>query len=113
MNKHGFTLIELLIAASLFLAAVTGFNYLLRSGADTITSANQFEQAVFTIRSKMEEVRAYPFDQLVYLNGGTFADGRGKVTTVLAMIDLVRIDLELKWADNKTPLKLSTLRSKY
>lgn len=113
MNKQGFTLIELLVAASLFLAAVTGFNYLLRSGADTIASANQLEEAVFTIQSKMEEVRAYPFDQLVYLNGGTFAEGRGQVAVVAAMIDLARVDLELKWANNKTPLKLSTLRSKY
>jgi len=113
LNKQGFTLIELLVAASLFLTAVVGFNYLLKSGAETIASANQLEAAVLTIQSKMEEVRAYPFEQLIYLNGGTFAQGRGSVTAVAAMVDLVKVDLELNLADMKSPLKLSTLRSKY
>jgi prepilin-type N-terminal cleavage/methylation domain-containing protein len=113
VNKQGFTLIELLVAASLFLAAVTGFSYLLKAGSDTVASANELEQAVYAIQSKMEEVRAYPFDKLVYLNNGTFADGRGRVTAVAAMVDLVRIDLELVWAENKNRLRLTTLRSKY
>lgn len=113
MNKPGFTLIGLLVAASLFLGAVAGFNYLLKAGSDTITSANQLAAAFYTIQSKMEEVRAYPFEHLVSLNGGTFADGRGSVTAVQAMVDLVRIDLELVWANDKNRLRLTTLRSKY
>ena len=112
-QKLGFTLIELLVATMLFLAAVAGFHYLLKSGASTVSSANRLQQAALAIQQQMEELRAAPFSQLVQYHNRSFARGQGKISALPVMTDLVKIDLELVWDKEKTPLKLSTLRSPY
>lgn len=113
MNKKAFTLIELLVAVVVFLTAVTAFHYLLVSGATTVRSAQKLQQAVCTIRSKMETLRATPFPQLGAANGTSFAHGLGKVAVIAVTSDLTKIELQLTWDSDKSPLKLATLRSKY
>ncbi|MFC1568091.1 prepilin-type N-terminal cleavage/methylation domain-containing protein [Candidatus Margulisiibacteriota bacterium] len=111
MNKQGFTLVELLLAAALFVAAVAGFNYLLKAGAVTVDSAARLSRAVYTLQTKMEEVRSYPFSYLTSLNGRTFAKDKGRISVAPVLADLVRVELELEWDPRKVPLKLTTLRS--
>jgi hypothetical protein len=106
-------LIELLIAASLFLAVVLAFGYLLRHGKMTVDSAVRLNQSIYAIQTKSEELHALPFDQLPALNGKTFARGQGKIKVISALADLVNIQLEFRWDPNKVPLKLQTLRSRY
>lgn len=113
LNRRGFTLVELLLAASLFLVATTAFGYLLRVGKTAVGSASKFNQSVYAIQARMEEVKRLPFDQLISLDGSTFAQGMGKVSAIPLSADLVSIQLELKWAPKKIPLNLYTLRSKY
>jgi prepilin-type N-terminal cleavage/methylation domain-containing protein len=113
LNKRGFTLIELLVAAALFLVTITAFNYILKAGAATVDSGRQLQQAACTIQQKMEELRASPFGQLTLYHGHYFAAGKGKISVVTVMVDLVKIDLQLDWHADKAPLKLTTLRSKY
>jgi len=113
LNKKGFTLIELLVAASLFLVAVIAFNYVLKVGSLSINSAQQLNQAVYTIQSKKEEIKKMSFADLPSINGKKFAAGAGMIKVVPALADLVAIELQLEWNPKKIPLKISTLRSKY
>jgi prepilin-type N-terminal cleavage/methylation domain-containing protein len=111
LNKKGFTLVELILAAALFVAAVAGFNYLLKAGSVTVDQAARLSQAVYTLQAKMEEIRSYPFSYLVSMNGRTFAKGNGQISVAPVLADLVRVELTLAWDPKKVPLKLNTLRS--
>ena len=111
MNNRGFTLIESVIALSLFLAATIAFGSLLRLGADTVKASARLTQAVYSIQTKMEEIRACPFEDLPALNGSTFSSGKGKTAIMPILVNMVRIELELKWDPKKMPLKIYTLRS--
>lgn len=113
MNKRGFTLIELLVAASLFLAGVVAINYILKSSADSVASAEKLNTAVYTIQAKMEEIRQLPFDQLLQQNGQTFAQGQGKIFAYFVITDLAKMQLQLDWHPQKAPIKLYTLRSRH
>ena len=113
MNRKGFTLIELLVVASLFVVGVASFGYLLKIGSDSVSSALTLNQVVYTLQSKMEEIRILSFDQLLALDGNLFAQGKGKVGVAPVLVDLVSIRLELEWDPLKAPLKLYALRSKY
>ncbi|MFH1347686.1 MAG: type II secretion system protein, partial [Candidatus Margulisiibacteriota bacterium] len=101
MNKRGFTLIELLIASSLFMVAVIAFNYLLKTSAISSSSATRLNQAAYTIQAKMEEVRNLSFDQLPAQNNSSFAQGKGKVSVIPVMADLLKVQLELDWHPKK------------
>lgn len=113
MNKKGFTLVELLVAASLFLVATFAFGYFLKIGMDSIESATRLNQAAYALQAEMEEIRALPFEQLAALNGMAFAQGRGELSVTPVLADLVGLKLELEWDPKKSPLELSSLRSKY
>lgn len=101
------------MAAFLLVTAVAAFNVLLKTGAAAVGSAADLAQATGALQTKMEELRALPFDQLLALNGSTFAQGKGKVKVFAPLPDLLTIQAELAWAGNKTALKLVSLRSKY
>jgi hypothetical protein len=101
------------VAAALFLSAVVVFGYVLKTGSITVDSALSLNQAVFTVQSKMEEIRTLPFDQLALLDGSLFEKGAGKIIATPVLADLIKIQLELKWDPKKIPLRLYTLRSKY
>ncbi len=113
LNKRGFTLIELLVATLLFLISIFSFGYILKVGMVSVETASRLNNGLFVIQSRAEEVRALPFTSLISLNGKTFANGKGKTKVVNALADLSKIDLELDWDANKSPLKFSTLRSNY
>ncbi len=113
MNRRGFTLVELLAAASLFLAAVLSFSYLLKTGASSIEAAGRLNRAVYALQAKNEEIHTLSFSELPSLNKTTFEKGAGKVLITPALADLVKIELELEWDSKKAPLRLCTLRSKY
>jgi prepilin-type N-terminal cleavage/methylation domain-containing protein len=113
LSNKGFTLVELLLAAALFVAAVAGFNYLLKVGSISVESASRLSHAVYALQTKMEEIRSYPFSHLNSLNGRTFAKGEGRISVAPVLADLVRVQLELEWDPKKVPLKIHTLRSKY
>jgi prepilin-type N-terminal cleavage/methylation domain-containing protein len=113
LSNKGFTLVELLLAAALFVAAVAGFNYLLKAGSISVESASRLSRAVYTLQAKMEEIRSYPFSHLSSLNGMSFSNGKGRISVAPVLADLVRIQLELEWDPKKIPLKILTLRSNY
>lgn len=113
MNRSGFSLVGLLVAAALFVAAVAGFNYLLRAGSGSIKTASRLSQAVCLAQSKMETFRGYDFDRLPHLNNRLFADGRGKISVTPILADLLSLELELQWDEKKLPVKMVTLRSRY
>ncbi len=106
-------MIELLVAASLFLAASMAFGYLLKTGLTSIAAAGNLNRAVYVLQAKMEEMRVLPFEELSDLNGCSFAEGKGRISVVPVLADLMRIKLELKWDPDRSPLTFYTLRSKY
>jgi prepilin-type N-terminal cleavage/methylation domain-containing protein len=113
LNRKGFTLVELLVAASLFLTAVVAFSYLLKTSIKTAGEAKVFNQAVYALQAKKEELMGVSFESLALLDGAAFARGAGKIYITPALADLVNIKLVLFWAPKKAPLRLNTLRSKY
>jgi prepilin-type N-terminal cleavage/methylation domain-containing protein len=113
LNRKGFTLIELLVAAGLFLSAVVAFSYFLNATIKTAARAKDYNQAVHTLQAKKEEVLGVAFENLVALNGSSFAGGAGKIFISPALADLVNIKLVLSWDPKRAPLRLYTLRSKY
>jgi prepilin-type N-terminal cleavage/methylation domain-containing protein len=113
LNKKGFTLVELLVAASLFLSAAVAFSYFLKATIKTAARAKDYNLAVHALQAKKEELLGVAFQNLIALNGSSFADGAGKIFVTPALADLVNVKLVLSWDTKKAPLRLYTLRSKY
>jgi prepilin-type N-terminal cleavage/methylation domain-containing protein len=113
LSKKGFTLVELLIAASIFLIATFAFAYLLKLGMASAQNTFQLNQARYTLQTQAEKLRSLPFSSLASFNGQSFAQGKGKISVIPAVTDLLKIELELEWDPNKVPLKITTLRSSY
>lgn len=113
MNKRGFTLVEVLLASAIFVIAVSTFGYLLNQAQNSVSTIDDLSRALYIARSKVEEIRNIPFDQLLVLNGSTFFEGKGKILIVPVLADLTRIQVELKWNPNRTPIRIHSLRSKY
>lgn len=113
MNKQGFTLIELLVASALFLSAIIMFNHVLKAGSSLVTASGQRSQATYDLQTKIEELGALPFENLIQLNGASFAENKGKIYITPVSPDLTGIRIDLKWAPKKPPLRVFTLRSSY
>jgi prepilin-type N-terminal cleavage/methylation domain-containing protein len=113
LNKKGFTLVELLVAATIFLVATFAFAYLLKIGMASVQNTARLNLAIYSLQAQAEEMRSLPFSSLVSLNGRSFAQGKGKISVIPAVTDLLKIELELEWDPNKIPLKITTLRSNY
>lgn len=76
-------------------------------------TSGHLTEAVYSLQTKMEEIKARSFEDLASLNGATFNGGKGKISITTALADLIKIELELKWDPQKLPLRISTLRSNY
>lgn len=113
MSRRGLTLVELLVAASLCLIMIAAFSYLLRTANRSLTAVESLSAATTEIHNAMEQLQALPFGQLAVQNNRTFAGGRGKIKISTVFNDLIKIELENKWHDQKAPLALTTLRSPY
>ena len=113
MSKKGFTLLELLVASAIFLVAALTLAYLLKVGMASVQNTFRLNQAVYALQAQAEEIRSRSFEAVAELNGGSFASGKGKISVIPAVTDLLKVELELEWAPGKVPLKITTLRSRY
>ncbi|MDI6731375.1 MAG: type II secretion system protein [Candidatus Margulisbacteria bacterium] len=112
MNR-GFTLIELIASIAVFLCIITAFNYLMKTGKSAMAAAEQQKQAVYLAIVKMEELRGESFAVISAQNGAAFADGKGKISISPIAIDLLQVQVDIKWAEEKNLIQLITLRSAY
>jgi hypothetical protein len=92
---------------------ITAFSYLLRTANHSLANVESLSTATAEIHNIMEQLRALPFERLAAQNNGAFANGRGKIKISTVFNDLIKIELEHKWHDQKAPLTLTTLRSPY
>jgi len=113
LNKPGLTLIELLVSASLFLIISFSFVYVSKTAASSLKTASHLSQAVYTLQTKMEEVKRRDFTKLLSLNGTTFAKEKGKILVAPLLDDLLKIKIEYQWHAKKPPIQYETLRSKH
>lgn len=110
MKKNGFTLIELIVSVVILAAIASSMTFLFKTSLNTFKIDKAYQTSLFSVQSKMEELRAKPFDQI---KSEYFENGSGKTIATPISSDLVEIKLSLTWQEGKKPIELYTLRSKY
>ena len=113
MNKPGFLLIELLTATALFLGSLAALAFVYKQTNYTINTAQAKNQALYSLQSQMEELRAAPFAALLAKNGQSFAQNKGKLVVSQVSGTLVLIQGQLNWKTNQPALVFQSLRSCY
>jgi len=101
---NGFTLIEVLISAAILTTILASFAYLTKTGVASISTNKEYLKALNMAQSKMEEIRATQFDQI--------KNGSGVMVRNVSS-DLLEIKIISPWREDKPPIELITLRSKY
>jgi hypothetical protein len=61
----------------------------------------------------MEELRTRAFSELPAKNGSVFFNGKGKVLIRPVSNHLLGIWVELKWRENRSPLRFFSLKGKF
>lgn len=113
MNKKGFTLVEVLIAVALLVVVIPAFGSMLNQASIALHTGKDYSIAFYAARDKMEEIRMVSFNKLLALDGSAFFNGKGSLRIWPVSDDLLGIQLELKWQEQRPPLRFFSLKGKY
>jgi len=112
LNK-GFTLIEVIIASLVIILFSSFLFYMVHTSILGVNNSNQYLNGVIISSNMMEVVLQEPYDTLMDHDGRVFNNGKGIVSVFDESPDIDRVIIEYKWRENRKPIVLTTLMSRY
>jgi len=86
LNRRGLTLVEVVVAGTLFLLAVSCFNYLSKISMNYVARAGARSVSLYSARSEMEKVRRLSFGQLA-----SYSSAETKIVQMDADLCLIQV----------------------
>lgn len=111
--RSGFTLVEVLVSALLLLVAASSFTVVFSRAFFFTSHLLSFTSATLSVQSEFEELKSRSFDEITISGEITFDGGKGIARTTKIFSDLIKIEITYQFEEDKAPIKVATMRSRY
>jgi hypothetical protein len=89
------------------------FFYLVNVSFKASRSSSEYLACTLRASGVLENIKHLPFRRIIDFDGSSFEGGRGRIFIEQVGEDIYLILLEYNWKDNRRPINLVTLRSRY